>query len=83
MAFEAVPKKIDVQWLANWSLYLELCLNNYQCSGSCYQDFLIAAKSHSSYLIQQLVAYLLLQQIIAQTFKEITTKIEQNKLSAD
>ncbi|CAG8810088.1 14928_t:CDS:2, partial [Dentiscutata erythropus] len=46
-------------------------------------DFLVAAKSHSSYSVQQLVAYLLLQQVIAQTFKRKTIKIEQNKLSAD
>ena len=83
MAFEAVPKKIGVQWLANWSLRLELRLNNYQCSGNWYQDFLVAAKSYSSYSVQRLVAYLLLQQVIAQTFKRKTIKIEQNKLSAD
>ncbi|CAG8587786.1 11454_t:CDS:2 [Cetraspora pellucida] len=47
MAFEAVLKKIEVQWLANW----------------------IAAKSHSSYLVQQLVAYLLLQQVIYKLIK--------------
>ncbi|CAG8701281.1 595_t:CDS:1, partial [Dentiscutata heterogama] len=52
MAFEAVPKKIEVQWLANWSLRLELRLNNYQYLGNWYQDFLVAAKSHSSYSVQ-------------------------------
>ncbi|CAG8811754.1 42478_t:CDS:2, partial [Gigaspora margarita] len=40
MAFEAAPKKIG-------SLRRELRLNNYQCSDNWYQDFLVAAKSHT------------------------------------
>ncbi|POG58090.1 hypothetical protein GLOIN_2v1488875 [Rhizophagus irregularis DAOM 181602=DAOM 197198] len=35
MAREAIPKKIGIQWLSNWSSYLKICLNNYQCSGIC------------------------------------------------
>jgi hypothetical protein len=33
MAREAIPKKIGIQWLSNWSSHLEICLNNYQCLG--------------------------------------------------
>jgi hypothetical protein len=48
MAQNAIPKKIGVQWLANWNSHLEISLNNFQCSGSWYQDFLVAANLNGS-----------------------------------
>jgi hypothetical protein len=72
MAREAIPKKIGIQWLSNWSSHLEICLNNYQCSEIWYQDFLAATNSDGS-SIQRLVAYLLLQKVIKFTFRSTTT----------
>ncbi|EXX53341.1 hypothetical protein RhiirA5_431148 [Rhizophagus irregularis] len=71
MAREAIPKKIGIQWLSNWSSYLKICLNNYQCSGIWYQDFLAATNSNNS-SITRLVAYLLLYRVIIFTFRRTT-----------
>ena len=59
--------------MANWSSHLEISLNNFQCSGSWYQDFLAAASLNGS-STQRLVAYLLLQKVIKFTFSKETTK---------
>jgi len=72
MACKAIPKKIGIQWLSNWSSHLEVCLNNYKCSGSWYQDFLVATDLNGS-SVQRLVAYLLLQKVIMITFSRVTT----------
>jgi hypothetical protein len=76
IACKAIPKKIGVQWLATWSSHLELYLNNYQCSGVWYQEFLVATKLHTS-SNQRLVAYLLLQKVIEHTFKKPSIKRDQ------
>ncbi|RHZ60331.1 hypothetical protein Glove_355g33 [Diversispora epigaea] len=72
MACDAIPKKIGTHWLMNWNSHLEVYLNNYQCSGIWYQDFLAAVNLENSTL-HRLVAYLLLQTVIKLTFGEITT----------
>ncbi|CAG8605495.1 5830_t:CDS:2, partial [Diversispora eburnea] len=59
MACEAIPKRIGVQWLTKWSSHLEICINNYQCSGIWYKDFLATTNLNGS-STQRLVAYLLL-----------------------
>lgn len=71
IALKAVPKKIGTQWLSSWSSYLEVCLNNYQCSEIWYQDFLTATNLNGS-STQRLVAYLLLQKVISFTFSKKT-----------
>ncbi|PKY34215.1 hypothetical protein RhiirB3_453714 [Rhizophagus irregularis] len=73
MAHNAVPKKIGVQWLASWNSHLEISLNNFQCSGSWYQDFLVTANLNGS-STQRLVAYMLLQKVIKFTFSKKTEK---------
>ncbi|GET49921.1 hypothetical protein GLOIN_2v1880406 [Rhizophagus irregularis DAOM 181602=DAOM 197198] len=45
MASKDDPKKTGVQWLANWSFHLEICLNNYQYSGT---TLLNGSQSHLS-----------------------------------
>jgi hypothetical protein len=76
IACKAIPKKTGVQWLATWSSHFELYLNNYQCSGIWYQEFLAATKLQSS-STQRLVAYLLLQKVIEYTFKKTPIKKDQ------
>ncbi|GES87690.1 hypothetical protein GLOIN_2v1776914 [Rhizophagus clarus] len=76
IACEAIPKKIGVQWLATWSSHLELYLNNYQCSGIWYQEFLEVTKLHTS-STNRLVAYLLLQKVIEYTFRKKDIKKDQ------
>jgi hypothetical protein len=72
ITFEAISKKKKIQWLStNWNSYLETCLNNYQCSGIWYQDFIAATSSNNS-SAQRLVAYLLLEKVIMFTFKRTT-----------
>lgn len=73
MAHNAIPKKIGVQWLASWNSHLEISLNNFQCSGSWYQDFLVTANLNGS-STQRLVAYMLLQKVIKFTFSKKTEK---------
>ena len=83
IACKAIPKKIGIQWLANWSSYFENCLNNFKCSGVWYQDFLIASNLSDS-STKRLVAYLLLQEVIKITFGEKTvSNIPQTHLTAD
>lgn len=72
MASEAIPKKTGIQWLASWSSHLEIYLNNYQCSGIWYQDFLFITNLNDS-PTQRLIAYLLLQNVIKLTFSKKTT----------
>ncbi len=72
MASEAIPKKTGIQWLTSWSSHLEIHLNNYQCSGIWYQDFLSITNLNDS-PTQRLVAYLLLQNVIKLTFSKKTT----------
>ncbi|RHZ54775.1 hypothetical protein Glove_423g85 [Diversispora epigaea] len=76
IAYKAIPKKIEVQWLANRNSQLEICINNYQCSGIWYQDFLTEMNLEGS-STQRLVAYLILQKIIKFTF---STNTEQKNL---
>ncbi|RHZ81760.1 hypothetical protein Glove_117g324 [Diversispora epigaea] len=79
IAHNAIPKRKGTCWLTNWSSHLEIYLNNYQCSGVWYQDFLVATNIKNSKL-QRLVAYLLLQRVIKLTFNKT---ISNNNLSAD
>ena len=79
---KTIPKKIGIQWLANWSSYLEICLNNFKCSGIWYQDFLVAANLNDS-PTQRLVAYLLLQEVIKITFSNKIISNTQTQLTAD
>ncbi|RHZ78901.1 hypothetical protein Glove_155g80 [Diversispora epigaea] len=79
IAHNAIPKRKGTCWLTNWSSHLEIYLNNYQCSGVWYQDFLVATNMKNSKL-QRLVAYLLLQRVIKLTFNKT---ISNNNLSAD
>ncbi|RHZ72000.1 hypothetical protein Glove_248g22 [Diversispora epigaea] len=72
ITYNAIPKRKGTHWLANWSSHLEAYLNNYQCSGVWYQDFLVMANIESS-ILQRLVAYLLLQRVIKITFSEETS----------
>ena len=83
MASEAVPKKPGIQWLASWSSHLEIYINNYQCSGTWYQEFLSITNLHDL-PTQRLVAYLLLQNVIKLTFsKKTTSNSIQTHFSAD
>ncbi|RIA97629.1 hypothetical protein C1645_813871 [Glomus cerebriforme] len=59
----------------------ELRLNNYQCSGSWYQEFLAKTKLHNSTVLR-LIAYLLLQKVIKYSFKKDDGK-NQTSLTAD
>ena len=79
---KTIPKKIGIQWLANWSSYLEICLNNFKCLGIWYQDFLVAANLNDS-PTQRLVAYLLLQEVIKITFSNKIISNTQTQLTAD
>ncbi|RHZ80857.1 hypothetical protein Glove_131g21 [Diversispora epigaea] len=67
IACDAIPKRIGVQWLSNWSSHLEIRINNYKCSGIWYQEFLTAINLNSS-STQRLVTYLLLQNVIKLVF---------------
>jgi len=82
MACKAIPKKIGIQWLANWSYYLENCLNNFKCSGDWYQDFLTASNLNGS-STQRLIAYVLLQEVIKITFSKKTSNTLQPHLTAN
>src|SRR5688572_8739579 len=83
MACKVIPKRIGVQWLTKWSSHLEICINNYQCSGIWYKDFLATTNLNSS-LTQRLVAYLLLQKVIKYTFSKNTMQNNSNNyLSVD
>ncbi|RHZ88001.1 hypothetical protein Glove_26g233 [Diversispora epigaea] len=65
------------------SSHLEICINNYQCSGIWYQDFLATTNLNGS-STQRLVAYLLLQKVIKHTFSRNMTQNNSNiHLSAD
>ncbi|GBC15622.2 hypothetical protein GLOIN_2v1776914 [Rhizophagus irregularis DAOM 181602=DAOM 197198] len=77
IACESVPKKIGVQWLTIWNSTFELRLNNYQCSGSWYQEFLAKTKLHDSSVLR-LIVYLLLQNVIKYTFKKSDEKNPTN-----
>jgi hypothetical protein len=79
MACGAIPKRKGTYWLTNWSSHLEMYLNNYQCSGVWFQDYLVATNMENSKL-QRLVAHLLLQRVIKLTFSKPTSN---NNLSAD
>ena len=72
ITFEAISKKKK----NHWNSHLETCLNNYQCSGIWYQDFIAATNSNDS-PTQRLVAYLLFEKVIMFTFKRITTPNDQ------
>ncbi|EXX52596.1 hypothetical protein RirG_251480 [Rhizophagus irregularis DAOM 197198w] len=76
IACEAIPKKPGIQWLTTWSSHLELYLNNYQCSGVWYEEFLTVTKLHTSSTLR-LVAYLLLQKVIEHTFRKKAIKKDQ------
>ncbi|PKK58517.1 hypothetical protein RhiirC2_720463 [Rhizophagus irregularis] len=69
IACEFVLKKIGVQWLTIWNSTFEFRLNNYQCSGSWYQEFLAKTKLHD-FSVLRLIVYLLLQNVIKYTFKK-------------
>jgi len=70
MAQDALPKRLGVQWISSWISHLESQLNNYQCSGVWYLDFTKVFGSRYPMTIQRLVAYMLLQRVIANTFSD-------------
>ncbi|RHZ60077.1 hypothetical protein Glove_359g27 [Diversispora epigaea] len=78
---KAIPKRIGIQWLTNWSSHFEIYINNYKCSGIWYQGFLIATNLNGS-SNQRLVAYLLLQNVIKFTFSN-NAKQNSTHLSVD
>ncbi|PKK59735.1 hypothetical protein RhiirC2_794402 [Rhizophagus irregularis] len=66
---KAIPKKTGIQWLANWSSYLEK---------NWYHDF-FDVTNLNGFSTQRLIVYLLLQKVIKLTFSKTTLLNDSQK----
>lgn len=84
VAQSSIPKKKGTKWMLRWSSNLENRLNNYLCSGSWFvyfqQEFQLLQFPHS---VQRIVAFLILQKVILETFKGNNSKNDELEKGAD